>query len=55
MQFDNINNMPQALKNVNTRSLVQEKQGTNGVHPNDSGYHQIADADFHAMNYLLKQ
>lgn len=44
-QFDTLYNMPMVQKNVNLRnSNVKEYIGTNGVHPTDSGYYQIADA-----------
>lgn len=43
-QFDSENNMPYTEKTVNTRSLIKEKIGTNGVHPLPEGYLQIADA-----------
>lgn len=42
-QFDSENNMPEADKQVNTRSAKTEKIGTNGVHPATEGYYQIAD------------
>jgi hypothetical protein len=43
-QFDSDNNMPEELKNVNTRNnTIQEYIGTNGVHPSIYGYYQIAD------------
>lgn len=42
-QFDSENNMPQEDAPVNTRSSVTEKRGTNGVHPANEGYLQIAD------------
>ena len=42
-QFDSENNMPENDAPVNTRSTKTEKRGTNGVHPADAGYHQIAD------------
>lgn len=44
-QFDTLYNMPFIEKNVNTRnSNKTEIIGTNGVHPSNSGYMQIADA-----------
>ncbi len=43
-QFDSEYNMPQALTPVNSRSNITEYRGTNGVHPSDSGYYQIADS-----------
>lgn len=45
-QFDSENNMPQADVAVNSRSVITEKRGTNGVHPDTSGYYQIADVVF---------
>jgi len=42
-QFDSENNMPEADKAVNSRSVKTEKVGTNGVHPSTEGYYQIAD------------
>lgn len=42
-QFDSEYNMPQAEVTVNTRSSLTEQRGTNGVHPSDNGYMQIAD------------
>lgn len=43
-QFDSENNMPQGDTAVNSRNATTEKRGTNGVHPDTSGYLQIADA-----------
>ncbi len=43
-QFDSENNMPSTQKPVNTRSTRTEVIGTNGVHPAEEGYLQIADA-----------
>lgn len=45
-QFDSENNMPSTTKVVNTRSEETEIIGTNGVHPANAGYKQIADAIF---------
>lgn len=42
-QFDSEYNMPQAEATVNTRNSLTEQRGTNGVHPSDNGYMQIAD------------
>lgn len=42
-QFDSEYNMPYAEKSVNVRSNIKENIGTNGVHPSDEGYYQIAD------------
>lgn len=43
-QFDSENNMPERTKPVNIRSKKMELIGTNGVHPTEEGYYQIADA-----------
>lgn len=43
-QFDSDYNLPSVQKNVNLRnSAFKEFVGTNGIHPNDAGYKQIAD------------
>lgn len=44
-QFDADYNLPYVVEPVNSRnSEVTEMRGTNGVHPSDPGYYQIADA-----------
>lgn len=48
-QFDADNAFPITTKNINTRSGETESVGTNGVHPTDTGYWQIADAEFRAL------
>lgn len=48
-QFDADNVFPITTKNVNTRSVETESIGTNGVHPTNNGYWQIADAEFRAL------
>ena len=48
-QFDADNTFPITAKNVNTRSGETESIGTNGVHPTNNGYWQIADAEFRAL------
>lgn len=45
-QFDSENNMPEADVPVNCRNPKTEKRGTNGVHPAQAGYGQIADVMF---------
>lgn len=52
IQFDNENNMPEALEPVNSRSSKTELRGTNGVHPTDDGYGQIADVAFKDANTI---
>ena len=42
-QFDTDYSMPHTDKAVNTRSTVKEWVDTNGVHPSNEGYYQIAD------------
>lgn len=48
-QFDADNAFPITTKNVNTRSGETESIGTNGAHPTNNGYWQIADAEFRAL------
>lgn len=48
-QFDADNAFPITAKNVNTRPGETESIGTNGVHPTNNGYWQIADAEFRAL------
>lgn len=48
-QFDTDYNMPDKSKPVNNRSDVTEVVGTNGLHPSNSGYYQIADAIYRAL------
>jgi len=43
-QFDSEYNTQQAVTAVNSRSAVTESRGTNGIHPDTTGYMQIADA-----------
>lgn len=52
-QFDADNNMPGSAAPVNTRNATTMWRSSNGVHPADSGYHQIADAAYRAMARLL--
>lgn len=42
-QFDSENNMPNKKVPVNTRNSRTENIDTNGVHPYEAGYYQIAD------------
>lgn len=48
-QFDSHYNMPYYNTKVNIRSSVTERLGSNGVHPSNSGYYQIADAVYRAI------
>ena len=48
-QFDSENNMPEAEVQVNTRNSKTEFRGTNGVHPANPGYMQIADVLYRAI------
>lgn len=43
-QFDTEHNMPQSTRAVNTRNSETETYQSNGIHPANSGYLQIADA-----------
>lgn len=48
-EMDSENNYPASDVAVNTRSATIEKRGTNGIHPFNDGYWQIADAWFRAI------
>ena len=48
-QFDTDYNMPASSKPVNNRSEVTEMIGTDGVHPTENGFYQIADAAFRSL------
>lgn len=52
-QFDSENNMRTGTRQVNTRNSKTEIYGTNGVHPADEGYLQIADAVYRHITHLL--
>lgn len=54
-QFDADYSLPCAEKNVNTRSKFKELIGTNGLHPTEEGYMQIADAAFRNMVHLCRE
>ncbi len=45
-QFDSENNTQRTDKAVNVRNAATEVIGTNAIHPDTSGYYQIADAAF---------
>lgn len=45
-QFDTENNMPESTRAVNARNSKEETYQTNGVHPDTTGYYQIADAAY---------
>lgn len=47
--FDSEYNMPQIQVPVNARSTITESIGTNGVHPNMSGYLQLGDVFYRAL------
>ena len=48
-EMDSENNYPASDVAVNTRSATTEKRGTNGIHPFNDGYWQIADAWFRSI------
>ncbi len=48
-QFDSENNMPESATQVNTRNAKTEERGTNGVHPAQPGYLQIADVIYRCI------
>ena len=53
-QFDTENNMPKATRQVNVRNQTTEKYGSNGVHPDSTGYMQIADAVYRHLTHKLQ-
>lgn len=53
-QFDTENNMPSGTRTVNARSTVTEKYQTNGLHPANDGYMQIADACYRDFVHKLQ-
>ena len=52
-QFDAENGYPAVEKPVNIRNLKTEMIGTNGIHPTDDGYMQVADAAFRNMVHFI--
>ena len=52
-QFDSDNNMPENNRVVNVRNTKTEIYQTNGIHPANSGYMQIADAVYREFVHLL--
>lgn len=53
-QFDSENNMQTSTRQVNVRNSKTEIYGTNGVHPANEGYLQIADAVYRHITHLLQ-
>jgi len=53
-QFDSDYSLPFEEKRVNVRSSKTELFGTNGLHPSEEGYMQVADALFRSMAALVK-
>lgn len=53
-QFDTENNMLSGSRNVNVRNSTKETYQTNGVHPAQSGYYQIADACYRDFVHKLQ-
>ena len=54
-QFDTDYSMPWQETPVNTRATVKERRGTNGVHPSEEGYLQIADAVFRDLCLVISE
>lgn len=52
-EFDATTNYPTSTKALNTRSSTLENIDTNGVHPSNQGYWQIADTYFRALICLI--
>jgi lysophospholipase L1-like esterase len=54
-QFDTEFNMRTATRAVNIRNSTIETYQSNGVHPANSGYMQIADAAWRNMVHIVKR
>ena len=54
-QFDTEHNMPTATRSVNARNSAEETYQSNGVHPANSGYMQIADAAVRCFVGLIEE
>ena len=53
-QFDTEYNMPSITTKVNTRNNTTTLRQSNGVHPAESGYYQIADACYRDFTHKLQ-
>lgn len=53
--FDAEYNYPSVAVSVNKRNTTQIQRQTNGVHPDSTGYLQIADAVYRAITHILKE
>ncbi len=54
-QFDSEYNMPYSEFPVNTRSTTMERRDTNGLHPSNDGYKQIADVVYRSLTKEICQ
>lgn len=54
-QFDVEYNMPSTMMKVNARNTIEERIGTNGVHPTMEGYLQIGDVFYRALVADMKE
>ena len=52
-QFDTENNMQTSTRTVNARNSTQETYQSNGIHPSNFGYMQIADAVYRDITSKL--
>ena len=52
-QFDTVHNMPTLTRTVNNRNSESEVYQSNGIHPANSGYMQIADAIYRHLTGLI--
>lgn len=53
-QFDSEYNMPYKMVKVNNRSNIEERVGTNGIHPSINGYLQIGDVFYRMLVHVTK-
>jgi lysophospholipase L1-like esterase len=54
-QFDTEHNMMTSERTVNVRNSTKERYQSNGVHPETSGYYQIADACYRDFIHKIQQ
>lgn len=54
-RFDSLYNMPSEMRPVNPRNTTTERVITNGVHPSNEGYMQIADIIYAELTAYLQE
>jgi len=51
-EFDNENGYPYTNVNVNNRTAITQKRGTNGAHPTEQGAYMVADSLYRSINNM---